>query len=85
MNEVKALNKTLPTQFDLQLKAADKKTGISFVLIHGNNIEYANIPTLPIQKFKYFFNPSHLTAEERKRILQGQSLKKPESDPDDEI
>jgi hypothetical protein len=70
----KALNKTLPTQFDLQLKDAEKKTGISFVIRRGNSIEYVNIPTLPQQKHKYFYNPSSLTAEERKRILTGQLL-----------
>jgi hypothetical protein len=80
----KALNKTLPTVFDLQIKQADKtKDSISFVIRRGNSIEYATILTLPEQKFKYFFNSSHLTAEERKRILQGKEVVKV-VDPDDE-
>jgi hypothetical protein len=83
--DIKAPNKTTKTQFDLQMDIASKKHGVSFVLIHGNTIEYVNIPSVPEQRFKYFFNPSHLTAEERKRILQGQSLQKVESDPDDDI
>lgn len=70
----KALVKTLPTNFDSQLKTAEGKSGISFVIQRGNNIEYVNIPTLPQQKHKYFYNPSSLTTEERKRISSGQLL-----------
>jgi hypothetical protein len=82
----KALVKTLPTNFDLQMKDAEKKPGISFVIQRGNSIEYANIPTTPHQKHKYFYNPSSLTAEERKRILTGQLLQaKVISDADDDI
>jgi hypothetical protein len=85
MDNLKALVKTLPTTFDLQIKQADKtKNSISFVIRRGNSIEYASISTLPEQKFKYFFNPSHLTAEERRRYLEGKTIQKVEIDPDDE-
>ena len=74
----KALIKTIKSAFDLQTDNADKSAkinkGISFAIVHGNSIEYVHIPTLPEQKHKYFFNPSHLTAEERKRILEGKIL-----------
>ena len=82
---LKAVVKTLPTTFDLQMKQADKtKNSVSFVIRRGNSIEYASIPSLPEQKFRYFFNPSHLTAEERKLFLQGKVIVKKEIDPDDE-
>lgn len=74
----KALIKTTKSVFDTQVDTADKSAkmnkGISFAIVHGNSIEYVHIPTTAEQKFKYFFNPSHLTAEERKRILEGKIL-----------
>jgi hypothetical protein len=75
MNEIlRADKKTLPSAFDNQMKYADKKTGISFAILNGSNLEYANIPTCPDQKFKYFFNPSKLTAEERKQKMLGKII-----------
>lgn len=54
---------------DEQLKGKTHK-GISFVRRNGNNIEYVNIPNDPQQNFKYFYNPSKLTAEQRKEIRE---------------
>lgn len=77
---VKAPNKTTKSTFDLQVENADKvaKTakGISFVIIKGNSVEYAHIPTTPDQKFKYFYNPSKLSNEERKSFEQRIMLQK---------
>jgi len=85
----KALIKTTKSAFDIQMDNADKSAkmnkGISFAIVHGNNVEYVHIPTLPEQQHKYFFNPSHLTAEERKRILEGKLLLPRPSDDEDDL
>jgi len=40
---------------------------ISFARKIGNTIEMVTIPTTSFQKFHYFYNPSKLTTEERKK------------------
>ena len=89
MTDNRASIKTTKSAFDIQMDNADKSAkinkGISFVICNGNTVEFVHIPTLPEQKHKYFFNPSHLTAEERKRILEGKLLLPPTSDDDDEL
>ena len=40
---------------------------ISFARRIGNSIEMVTIPTTSFQKFRYFYNPSKLTEEERKK------------------
>jgi hypothetical protein len=54
---------------DDQLKHKTNK-GISFVRKNGNHIEYINIPNVRQQTFRYFYNPSKLTNDERKRLLE---------------
>jgi len=67
---VKALNKTTKSAFDIQMDIADKEAkhhkGVSFVRIHGNQIDYVHVKTTPEQRFKFFYNPSKLSPEERR-------------------
>lgn len=74
MADIKALVKTTKSPFDIQMDIADKALkhtkGINFVRMNGNNIEYVNIPNSPDQTFKYFYNPSKLTAEERSKTIE---------------
>ncbi len=57
-----------------QIESVDKSTlhkqhkGISFVRLINNTIEYINIPNAPGQTFRYFYNPSKLSKEEREKI-----------------
>ena len=57
-----------------QIESVDKSTlhkqhkGISFVRLINNTIEYINIPNVPAQTFRYFYNPSKLSKEEREKI-----------------
>lgn len=58
-----------------QIESVDKSTlhkqhkGISFVRLINNTIEYINIPNVPGQTFRYFYNPSKLSKEEREKII----------------
>lgn len=82
----KAPNKTTKSAFDIQIEIADKesksKKGISFVIRKGNQIDYINIPNVPEQTFKYFYNPSKLSVNERTKSIEqriiGQKILFPE-------
>lgn len=50
--------------------------GISFAQKVGNTISYINIPNHPHQEFKFFYNPSSISNEERKRILEKRQMSK---------
>jgi hypothetical protein len=48
--------------------------GISFVRKIGNKTDYVNIQNVPEQDFKYFHNPSKLSANERRRLKTSTSV-----------
>lgn len=74
METPKALIKTTKSAFDIQTDIADKelksKRGISFARLHGNSLEYINVPNVPEQTFKFFYNPSKLSAAERSKTIE---------------
>ena len=73
-NTIKAPVKTTKSQFDIQVDLAEKelkhKKGVSFVRIHGNTVEYITVTNVPEQTFRFFYNPSKLTASERKQMRE---------------
>jgi hypothetical protein len=74
MADIKALVKTTKSPFDIQVDIADKalkhNKGVNFAIVKGNKVEYIHVPNAPEQTFKYFYNPSKLTAEDRKKTIE---------------